>query len=523
MFSSLHDALKKLRESKQDTQPPPAKKPAVPGNDDSVLPGQQQRAAAASKTDDGDPIDVGFDLSGLDDADMFDDLLADDLDAIIQQGQQSESPPNPPLQGSTGIARPPGSSTIATPAKQQSAATDRIGTDGAREAGQVGGGGRQHTVFSQTSNSRQQQLPPQHLSPAGPQSQHTQPDPFATPRPAESRSISRLNDQVKTITTTVVGGRVGSQRVPALVRKRQEIPGPAGLIGEPQISGGGVAGTQKPMSPFKTPLSRRVRSEQSSDVDFEGGTWAAMLDHLKMPTYKPSTAKQVTRTIGHAKWPIRRVLESVRTQKIKTMLVQLREVFSSDVDSSALVVDPTGEMRASIHKVVMRRFAHFLCVGCSVILKDVVAMKMPGAQPFLVITAESIDQIFTAKGAGSHDDPIILSPSQATPAVPETPSHAPRRPAADMMQHARGSEQRMPSFGLDELIAVESSLPAASDSDDNGAASQEDERLVQLDVAVDSTPEPNARNPDADDVDDILGELGDDDAGSFLDILDPAD
>ncbi|KAJ1848981.1 hypothetical protein IWW55_002101 [Coemansia sp. RSA 2706] len=238
---------------------------------------------------------------------------------------------------------------------------------------------------------------------------------FTTPR-HDGRTNSSANRTM--ITTTVVGQR--GQRAFVSGAKRQKIPGPAGLI-ETSVASGAPS-TQKPTSPFRTPLSRRTHSEQSSNVDFEGGTWAAMLDHLHLPAYTPATAKTVTRTAEAAEWPIRRVLEATHTQRVRIMLVQLREMGSSDADASVSLVDPTGEMRASIHRPVMKRFVHFLAAGTSIILKDVVALKLPGVQPFLTITAASIEQIFTSKGAGTSENPIMLT---ATQAPADTPTQAP--------------------------------------------------------------------------------------------------
>ncbi|KAJ2366654.1 hypothetical protein H4S01_002590 [Coemansia sp. RSA 2610] len=243
----------------------------------------------------------------------------------------------------------------------------------------------------------------------------SQTDMFTTPR-HDGRTNSSANRTM--ITTTVVGQR--GQRAFVSGAKRQKIPGPAGLI-ETSVASGAPS-TQKPTSPFRTPLSRRTHSEQSSNVDFEGGTWAAMLDHLHLPAYTPATAKTVTRTAEAAEWPIRRVLEATHTQRVRIMLVQLREMGSSDADASVSLVDPTGEMRASIHRPVMKRFVHFLAAGTSIILKDVVALKLPGVQPFLTITAASIEQIFTSKGAGTSENPIMLT---ATQAPADTPTQAP--------------------------------------------------------------------------------------------------
>ncbi|KAJ2615052.1 hypothetical protein H4S08_001409 [Coemansia sp. RSA 1365] len=426
MFSSLQDALNKLREAKQSVQSQP-KRLAVAADNHTKTHSPQPPA--------GDMDDLDIDLG---DPDLFDDLLVDDkaFDAEPPLPQSYETPtmirinntancptmttprspnttsdirqPQPTLQTNiTEIDTRPDSTSVSTQDKLSRFRYNSTPTG-------LG------TTPSQRRNVDS--------SPAGPSRQSSalsQNDMPVIARTPDGRVGNRAAAQSKTITTTVVGN--GGRRAPLLSRKKQTIPGPAGLLEETSTS---VALTQKPVSPFKTPLSRRAEHEQSSSVDFEGGTWAAMLDHLEMPTYNPSTAKTITRTVEAAKWPIRRVLELLRTQRIHIMLVQLRDLGSSDTDASVVIVDPTGEMRASIHKPVIKRFIHFLAAGSSIILKDVVAVKGPGTQPFLVITAASIEQIFTSKGAGTHENPIVLSATQASVG---TPTRAPvnRKESAD--------------------------------------------------------------------------------------------
>ncbi|KAJ2714424.1 hypothetical protein H4R19_001734 [Coemansia spiralis] len=383
MFSPLQDALKKLRETKQAEQSQPKRVAVAEPSTSRPAPSQHHLAA---------DNDVDIDL---DDADLFDDLVVDDLgddlagDNLPERGGQPDEP-QPSALSKFSYKPPPPDRPVLVASPRQPVTTP---------AGQQQQGGA----------SSQVRMP-------------------VTPRPADKSAAgggggggggSRSAGQSRTITTTVIGNRAA--RRTAAAPEKQRIPGPAGILGE-AASAGIVATTQKPASPFKTPLSRVVGGEQTGSVDFEGGTWAAMLDHLNMPTYTPSTAKSVVRTVEAAEWPIRRVLDVARTQRVRIMLVQLREMGSSDTDASVVMVDPTGEMEASIHRPVMKRFVHFLAAGASIILKDVVVMKVPDSRPFLVITAASIEQIFTSKGAGTREDPITLTATQTPSNVAQEPS-----------------------------------------------------------------------------------------------------
>ncbi|KAJ2552635.1 hypothetical protein IWW35_002230 [Coemansia sp. RSA 1878] len=442
MFSSLQDALKKLRETRQNEQSQPKRAALAPETNTQTIRPQPPAALDADGLDDLD----------LDDVDLFDDLIAEDT-LIITETMGANSGSAPVVSPAKAVS-PARSVTQVTGSRVPTHATSRPSPSTTNQT-TPGTNDRQplhqnHVVpgFESTptngkaplhrlpSNSVSDQLSRQG-------STESQTDMFTTPR----RDTNR-----KTV-TTVVGKR--SHRTPTVGPKRQRIPGPAGLVDSAEPV---AAATQKRASPFKTPLSRRMYNEQADSVDFEGGTWAAMLDHLKLPSYTPATAKSVVRANGAAEWPIRRVLEASHTQRVRIMLVQLRDMGSSDSDACVSVADPTGEMRASIHRPVMKRFLHFLAAGTSIILKDVVALKLPGAPPYLVITAASIEQIFTSKGAGTSENPIVLSATQG----PGTPTHAPTKcpesGAQPASQHVSEISSQSPQ--------PQTSTPAAKDSDD---------------------------------------------------------
>ncbi|KAJ1954061.1 mRNA-decapping enzyme subunit 2 [Linderina pennispora] len=159
-----------------------------------------------------------------------------------------------------------------------------------------------------------------------------------------------------------------------------------------------------------------------------------------MPDYKPSNAASITADIDHAKWPIRTVLQYTETKRVPTMLVRISDVHSSDVDSSAVLVDPTGEMRASVHKQVMRKYGQFLAADSSIVLRDVVSMKMPGTPPFLVVTEASIEKIFAPDHANrpgqitvsQMNRPInLVTQDSVHQMTAETPSRASKQPAQE--------------------------------------------------------------------------------------------
>ncbi|KAJ1855533.1 hypothetical protein LPJ76_003223 [Coemansia sp. RSA 638] len=441
MFSSLQDALKKLRETRQNEQSQPKRAALAPDTNTQTIRPQPPAALDADGLDDLD----------FDDVDLFDDLVAEDTLVVTETLGANSGPatavspkvvsPARPVTQVTGSRVP----TQTTSRPSPSTANRTTPSTNNRQTPH-----QSHAVSGFESTPTNGKAPLHRLASSGVPDQlsrqastESQSDMFTTPRRDNNR---------KTV-TTVVGKR--SHRTPAVGPKRQRIPGPAGLVDSAEPM---VAATQKPASPFKTLLLRRTHTEQADSVDFEGGTWAAMLDHLSLPSYTAATAKSVVRANGAAEWPIRRVLEASHTQRVRIMLVQLRDMGSSDSDACVSVADPTGEMRASIHRPVMKRFLHFLAAGTSIILKDVVALKLPGAPPYLVITAASIEQIFTSKGAGTSENPIVMSATQG----PGTPTHAPtKRPEPGTQpasQHISEISSQSPQ--------LQTSSEAAKDPDD---------------------------------------------------------
>ncbi|KAJ2065679.1 hypothetical protein GGI17_000223 [Coemansia sp. S146] len=430
MFTPFQHALNKLREVRQSDQSQP-KQRIIP-TDPPDPPGNASGGAGAGAGAGGVNIDdLNFDLG---DTDVFDDLLVDDM-GMGNEPPSAAQPQLPPTKPADTTATTPKSVsrlaafTFAKPAQkdvapqqqqqQQQPQPQQPSISSQRPSGPQQFNRSQKHTESQLPN--KSQVPSEFQASSDDASQ--QQDSFATPRPGSSSS--RAPGHVADFVTTVVNS--SKRRALSTGHQRQEIPGPAGLIGAPIPCV--IAPTQKPVSAFKTPLSGRAQKEQSSEMDFESGTWAAMLDHLDMPSYKPLTANEVVRTEERAAWPIIRVSALTRTQNVPSMLVQLREIVSSESDASAVVVDPTGEIRASIHHAVMRRVALPLVAGTSIILNNVAVMKMSGWPPFLVITGSMIEQIFTVKSAGTYEGPIVVEDTQK--AALFTPTRAPQTTTDD--------------------------------------------------------------------------------------------
>ncbi|KAJ2702498.1 hypothetical protein H4218_000797 [Coemansia sp. IMI 209128] len=404
MFTTLEDALKKLREVRQTGSSQP-KRHAV-----AEAPPDPPENDTASADFDGPEFDLG-------DADVFDDLLVGDMD----MGNEPPSAAQP-----QSLPVKPTATSVVTPAAASKSVSRLAAFTFAKSAKRDAEEQQQYNTALQNTSEPQQvsssPKPSKSQPPKVPSEQSQsivlselqvpsnsasqQQDLFATPRPGSSSSIapSKVSDFVTIVVNSAKRGLSSADQ------QHQKIPGPAGLTGAPVADA--TVPTQKPASTFQTVLERLVKSEQPTDMDFESGTWAAMIDYLGMPSYRPLTASVVTRTEERAMWPICRVLKLTRTQKVPSMLVQIRDITSSEHDASAVIADPTGELRASIHSTVLRRVTIPLVAGTSIILSDVAAMKIPGWLPFIVITGGMIEQMFTVESAGTREDPIVVKDTQ---------------------------------------------------------------------------------------------------------------
>ncbi|KAJ2520263.1 hypothetical protein H4217_002153 [Coemansia sp. RSA 1939] len=434
MSLSLQEALRKLREAKQTEQAPVAKRPAL-SNEGQGGSGSNSNNRALESNVEAVTEPTAIDENGLDfdmDAEMdsmFDDLVPDASDLAELENGGEEASANIAIATGAGDG---GNQQNGVPAGHTRVDVAKLGVINGIIGDESNRNSNTQTATGGGAGSQDRDLHAQ-------QSQRN-----AAPIPAAPASRTR------TVTTTLVRER--SKQSSATTRKRQEIPGPAGTIGDTPnqqqqqnqqnqrgmdgVANAGTATQARPASMFKTPMSRtrtaHMDGAHTADADFEGGTWMAMLEHLGIEKYNPAVAKTVVRTVAMAEWPVRRVLDLTQSQKIRFMLVQLREIATADSDASAVVVDPTGEMKASIHWRVMGRFGEYLGAGTSLILKDVVALKLTSTRPFLIVTEETIEQIFTEKAAGAPSNPI---------AIPATQLTAPERDREDGGQEKRNNTE----------------------------------------------------------------------------------
>ncbi|KAJ1878969.1 hypothetical protein H4R99_001455 [Coemansia sp. RSA 1722] len=329
---------------------------------------------------------------------------------------------------------------------------------------------------------------------------------------AASSSISRSSASsraFKTIERTIVES--SKQKSAVSADGRQELPGPAGLINSTtEDVSETIAPTQRPVSVFRTPFARQPGKESASEADFESGTWSAMLDYLQLPSYTPRTSKRIMRdhkdTIGvTVHWVQKNVKQ---TQKVCRMLVQIQDIVGGDHDVNAVVVDPTGEMAASIHRQVVVDLARECTAGTSVILESVVVLVLAGAKPSLVVTSASIVRVFAVETSGSALNPIVLTQTQTQ--RPAGQNGLDRNASQGTPTRAPGGRSLRTGGDAESLLVTSSQVHQPTQSQSPGA--------------VTSQAGGNGNN-DGIDVLDGLGDVfmeGSDNVDDLLDMLDPS-
>ncbi|KAJ1644720.1 hypothetical protein LPJ64_003636 [Coemansia asiatica] len=422
-FAALDGLLKRAREQKK-ANPAPSKRMAV-ANGSEASKGNGGNVPRPSSVAVSQLANVDKGIDSLDDGDALLDYVPDDIEDILNGVPLEED------KEQEGISLQPqnaAQSQVSQQVSQQvSAASSRLAQFEYRTPVRPPAQKERQIDIARSISFLQQQ-------------QSAKKSAASSTSASASISRSASTSVFKTIERTIVNRR--KQKSTANMSGRQELPGPAGLINSTtEDIGETIAPTQRPVSVFRTPFARRPGAESASEADFESGTWSAMLDFLQLPSYTPKTAKRIMRdhkdSVGVSiQWVQKNVKQ---TQKVCRMLVQIQDIVGGDHDVNAVVVDPTGEMSASIHRQVVVDLARECTAGTSVILENVVVLVLAGARPSLVVTSASIVRVFAVETSGSRFNPIVLTQTQT-----QTQAQAQMQPDDLNRRYSQGTPTQPP-------------------------------------------------------------------------------
>ncbi|KAI1319924.1 hypothetical protein EDD11_002599 [Mortierella claussenii] len=244
----------------------------------------------------------------------------------------------------------------------------------------------------------------------------------------------------------------GSNTITLPVRSRRRLPGPAGNLpilsteekeqlfrsrgvpfGKDAKLANSAAGSISPNSSIKKKMKAAV---QHGPVDnmFANGAWEEMLKAYGLPDYKPST---LIRWKGMAPM-IELSLSDITNRpelhrgKISALVVMIKEVALSEIDASVTLVDPSGEMRGTVHRTVLEQYKNNeIRTGTVLALKNVSVFSPTPISHYLIITSRNIIGIFLPRPST-----IILSQGSSQDRLSQK-----RRRAGQDSQEFQGSSR----------------------------------------------------------------------------------
>ncbi|KAG0306093.1 hypothetical protein BGZ98_003000 [Dissophora globulifera] len=206
------------------------------------------------------------------------------------------------------------------------------------------------------------------------------------------------------------------------IRNKRRLPGPAGNL--PKLSpeekeqlfrARGVPvgndtrnllnGSVSPNSSIK----KKMKSVHHGPIDsmFANGAWEEMLKTYGLPDYKPSTLSLFKGAAPLIELSLSDIesRQELHRGKIPKLVVMVKEVVFSEIDAAVTLMDPSGEMRGTIHKTVLEKYKNNeIRIGTVLALENVSVFSPTAMSHYLIITIRNIDRIFKP-----HPPTIILS------------------------------------------------------------------------------------------------------------------
>ncbi|KAF9917531.1 hypothetical protein BX616_000690 [Lobosporangium transversale] len=215
----------------------------------------------------------------------------------------------------------------------------------------------------------------------------------------------------------------GSNPSPLPMRSRRRLPGPAGELpvlseeekrqlfqsrGTPfnKEASTTAAGSISPNSSIKKKMKAAVYNGPVDSM-FTTAAWEQMLRTYGLPDYKPSTLakfKGITPLVEHTLSDIENRQELHRG-KISSLVVMIKDVVLTEIDASVTLLDPSGEMRGTVHRTVLEQYKNNeIRAGTVLALKNVSVFSPTPISHYLIITSRNIVGMFLPQPAA-----IILS------------------------------------------------------------------------------------------------------------------
>ncbi|KAG0214513.1 hypothetical protein BGX28_001967 [Mortierella sp. GBA30] len=156
-------------------------------------------------------------------------------------------------------------------------------------------------------------------------------------------------------------------------------------------------------------IKKKMKAVAHGPVDsmFANGAWEEMLKDLRLPDYKPSTFSRFKGSAPMIELCLSDIehRQDLHRGKVSGLVVMIKEVSLSEIDAAVTLLDPSGEMRGTIHRTVLEQYKNNeIKVGTVLALKNVSVFSPTPLSHYLIITLRNIMKIFLP-----HPPTIILS------------------------------------------------------------------------------------------------------------------
>ncbi|GJJ77910.1 hypothetical protein EMPS_10269 [Entomortierella parvispora] len=204
------------------------------------------------------------------------------------------------------------------------------------------------------------------------------------------------------------------------VTRKRRLPGPAGNL--PRLSaeekdrlfrskgkpfGGDVVPDPNSTSPSSS-IKKKMKAVAPGPVDsmFVTGAWQDMMRTMGLPDYKPSTLRECKHLSPWTALSISDIEHNkdLHRGKIQNIVVMIKDVSLSEIDTAATLLDPSGEMPGTIHRSVLDQYKNNeIRTGTVLALKNVSVFSLQVSH-YLMIMPKNIEKLFQP-----HPPTITLS------------------------------------------------------------------------------------------------------------------
>ncbi|KAI8360369.1 hypothetical protein B0O80DRAFT_202774 [Mortierella sp. GBAus27b] len=229
-----------------------------------------------------------------------------------------------------------------------------------------------------------------------------QPNPVIEIQDNERRGLLRSNSSPS----------AASSSSPQFNRPKRRLPGPAGNLPilsaeekEQLFRSRGVPFTKDTritvvgITGSDSSIKKRIEPIHQGPIDsmFANGAWDDMLKAYRLPDYRPSTLLRWKGTHPMIKYSISDIERTMELHhgKFPNLVAMIKELVPSEIDAAVTLLDPSGEMRGTIHKTVLEQYKNNeIRIGTVLALQNVSVFSPRTASHYLIITLRNIGALF---------------------------------------------------------------------------------------------------------------------------------